>query len=730
MSEKYAHSLEGQPPEEWQPLEEHLKNVAEMAAEFAMSFGAEEWGRCSGILHDLGKASEEFQRRLKGEKTRVDHSTFGARKAQTLCGRLGILMAYIIAGHHGGLPDGGEQKGQLHFRLDKAKLPEIKTVSSLPEYCHDLNLPFSLSRESAGFSISMFTRMIFSCLVDADFLDTERFCSPERADTRPVRHGRGVFDRLLESFNAHMHSITKNARQGRVNRLRKEVLHDCIRLASSPGQIFSLTVPTGGGKTLSSMAFALHHAKYNGMERIIYAIPFTSIIEQNAGIFKEIFGKDMVLEHHSNFNVSEQDEDYMDRHRLVSENWDSPIVVTTNVQFFESLFSNRTSKCRKLHNVANSIIILDEAQAIPTGYLRPCLAVLRELVKNYGCSVVMCTATQPALDDTSSLRSEALPEIKEIVNNTNRLFRELKRTKINFIGKKTDEELASLIDREKRVLCIVSTRKQAQTVFRNLQSVDIFHLSTNMYPLHRQRVLHEIRERLNTGKPCRVVSTSLVEAGVDVDFPVVYRAMAGLDSIAQAAGRCNREGRLNEQGRLGQVFVFESDRIPSMPWLKRCISRGREALRSLPGKDPAGHEMMRRYFELLYDIEELDIKKIIQMLNPVPLEKDLVFPFREVSKKFRFIEGDTTSVIVAIETETGPLIETVRHAEYTRATIRALQPYTVQVRHKELNILCQGGSVEIINEKIPVLINRNAYDKHTGLCIDNADSWDAEALMV
>ncbi len=730
MEKLYAHSTKSQDRTNWQSLSAHLTNVAKLAGEFAAAFRAEQWGHCAGRLHDAGKATKKFQQRLEGSGGRVDHSTFGARWAWQHCDRLGVLLAYVIAGHHGGLSDGGAQSGQLHFRLKQAKLQPILQEPS--EKCMKLTLPFVLVRGQAGFSISLFVRMVFSCLVDADFIDTENFFSPERSR---LRFGPAVSNQipaLLKVFQVYMQEIIKQARPGQVNVLRREVFEECISKADQPRQIFSLTVPTGGGKTYSSMAFALHHAAQNGLRRVIYAIPFTSIIEQNAAVFKGIFGRDMVLEHHSNFmeNDDSEDDECSLKNRLAMENWDMPIVVTTNVQFFESLFAYKTSRCRKLHNVANSVIVLDEAQAIPIGYLQPCMAVLQELVNNYGCSVVLCTATQPALDDTSSLRKHALSDIQEIVSSPNRLFAELKRTNITFIGKKTDDELAEALEQERQALCIVSTKPQARTVFERVSDrMGTYHLSTNMYPLHRQRVLQEIRDCLAAGKPCRVVSTSLVEAGVDLDFPVVYRAMAGLDSIAQAAGRCNREGRLNDQGMLGQVFVFETETMPSMPWLKRCITRAREALRSLPDADPFGAEMIRRYFTLLYDIEELDSKGIMRLLNPALLDKDMIFPYKEAGDKFCFIEEDTSALIVPLEKETASLIQTLKYSEYTRSIMRKLQPYTIQVRKKDIEALDRGGSIEIIHNNIPVLLNNKAYDKDVGLCIERAAVWDVEQLV-
>nr|WP_320193628.1 CRISPR-associated helicase Cas3' [uncultured Desulfobacter sp.] len=727
----YAHSLQEKPKQEWQLLETHLMNVANMAGCFADSFQAKKWGQCAGLLHDSGKATSAFQRRLEGSPERVDHSTFGAILAKETGGNLGLLLSYAIAGHHGGIPDGGEQETHLHFRLKHKKPQETENLDVLnPCLDRTLNFPFKISRETGGFSLSFFTRMIFSCLVDADFLDTEKFCSPEVARERVDSQERKDLLELQRNMTVYMDDILAGAQPTYVNELRKTILEQCKEKAKLQPQFFSLTVPTGGGKTLSSMNFALDHAAEHGMNRIIYAIPFTSIIEQNAGVFQNIFGQDSVLEHHCNYKESEEPEEavYNRRRGLATENWDSPIIVTTNVQFFESFFSNKSSRCRKLHNIARSVIVLDEAQAVPTDYLEPCLAALRELVDHYGCTIVLCTATQPAFDDTSSLRT-ALPKLTEIIDNPDQIFSKLKRTKVTFIGKKTDEEVAKLINYESQALCIAATKAQARAIF-NLLSKDaagIFHLSTNMYPQHRKQVLKTIKERLKENKKCVVVSTSLVEAGVDLDFPVVFRAIAGLDSIAQAAGRCNREGKM--QG-LGQVFVFEPEKTPRMPWLNRCISKTAEAMRSMPDCDPMNIMVMRRYFELLYDIEDLDKKQIMRRLNPKRLDKDLLFPFKEVAQAFKFIEEDTVGVVIPRESEAHKLVEQLRHIEFPGTLLRKLQPYLVAVRTREYTQLYTGGAIELIHGEIPILQNEAAYSDDVGLVVEKGETWNADDLII
>ncbi|MCK4623004.1 MAG: CRISPR-associated helicase Cas3' [Desulfuromonadales bacterium] len=727
MNNFYAHSTDLPDKSDWQPLTEHLEGVARLAEEFAAAFGAGEWGRSAGLLHDAGKATSAFQARLEGRSERVDHSTFGARLAKENAGQLGLLLAYIVAGHHGGLTDGGEQETELHYRLKHGKVP--KDAMRLPEIelSGELIMPFKLTKKRAGFSLSFFTRMLFSCLVDADFLDTEAFCSPEKAQDRPVVSDAEIFTVLHKKLNAHLSELGKNADPTPVNLLRRDILAQCREKAKLAPQIFSLTVPTGGGKTLSSLAFALDHAVAHEMRRVIYAIPFTSIIEQNAKVFQDILGRELVLEHHCNYKENDDPEEsaYNRRRGLATENWDAPVIVTTNVQFFESLFHNKPSRCRKLHNIARSVIVLDEAQAIPTEYLEPCLAALRELVERYGCTVVLCTATQPALDDKSNLRV-ALPEIEEIVTDPIHLYDALQRTEVSFIGKLSDDELAERLEDEQQVLCIVSTKPQARSLFEQLQKQDgVFHLSTNMYPQHRRRTLEDIRTRLKQNKTCRVISTSLVEAGVDLDFPVVYRAMAGLDSIAQAAGRCNREGKMEG---LGKVYVFEPQKPVRMPWVKRCASRAGEALRSLPNADPIGLEVMRRYFELLYDVQELDKKQIVQRLNS--LTKELYFPFREVAQDFSFIEDESIGIIVPIETEAEKLVQQLRYTEFPRSVLRRLQQYSVAVRARDFAVLNAAGALEMLHGDFPVLRNSSAYSDDVGLCVEEGGVWNAEDLIL
>ena len=720
----YAHSTEKTDKSDWQPLDEHLHNVGKLSEQFAAAFNAGQWGQCAGMLHDAGKACPAFLARLSGQAIRVDHAAFGAQTALLRGERLGILLAYAICGHHGGLPDGGAQDGQLHYRLRK----EMTGVELLPglDCVEPLAFPFQLPEKWAMFSLAFFTRMLFSCLVDADFLDTEAFCTPEKSALRETWRQDNP-DNLRGSLQAYIAEKQAAATPGKVNEARQRVLTQCIARAKGPQGFYSLTVPTGGGKTLSSLSFAVEHAVAHGLARVIYAIPFTSIIEQNAEVFRQALGEANVLEHHCNFHPHECDDasGYNKWRGLATENWASPVVVTTNVQLFESLYGNMPSRCRKLHNIAGSVIVLDEAQAIPTEFLHPCLLALRELVKHYRCTVVLCTATQPALDDVNLKRLE-LPKINEIVDDPDLLFSELERVRVEFVGKLTAEELARRLDGHQQSLCVVSTKKQAQQVVALMEGVEgVFHLSTNMYPVHRLRVLGVIRQRLAGGLPCRVVSTSLIEAGVDLDFPVVYRAMAGLDSIAQAAGRCNREGRADH----GLVYVYEPEELPAMPWLRRRIARGRETLRSFPSGDCLGRAPMQRYFELLYDVESLDAKGIVNRMNP-RLHKELIVPFREIAKDFRLIEDEGVGVIMPglpeESDEIQKMIEQLRYAQFPQTVGRKLQRYAVVVRSKVLHRLQREGAVEMVRDVYPVMLNTAAYDARMGFREDLAELWEPE----
>ena len=629
----YAHSTETPDKSDWQLLKEHLINVAERASEFGKDFNAGPVAYTSGILHDLGKYSADFQKRLEGNPRRVDHSTAGAIEAcKKYQKALGLIFAYVVSGHHGGLLNYGSIADGLKKRLHSDGLPDYsayRTEIAIPD-----NMPSNLSLRpqpgKPGFSISFFTRMLFSCLVDADSLDTERFVDPTSSS---IRGNCESTDALYEKFEEFMHKMNSQAKDTPINRERRSIFNQCVSAGQSPPGFFTLTVPTGGGKTLSSMAFALEHLKRHKLKRIFYVIPYTSIIEQNAHVFRKVLGGRNVLEHHSNFDADKIESDDMDTGaealKLASENWDMPIVVTTNVQFFESLFSNRRSRCRKLHNLAKSVIILDEAQMLPTGYLLPCLAALSELVCNYGSTVVICTATQPKLNDLLGKGFCA----REIVDSPEQLYETFRRVSVTDLGSLDDKELIDRIGVHRQALCIVNTRKHAKVLFDGLgASGNRYHLSARMCPVHRREKIAEIKQLLKEGKDCKVISTQLIEAGVDIDFPVVYRTMTGIDSIAQAAGRCNREGTL----RNGEVFIFRSSERhgKATSWQNLTAEIGEMALRG--SDDPLSLTTVSRYFEKLYHYKEdggLDEKSILPLTEE--RIRELAFPFEDIAERFR-----------------------------------------------------------------------------------------------
>lgn len=710
----YAHTDETDERNNWQLLQTHLEGVAHGAASFAAPFAAEDLALAAGLLHDLGKYSLKFQRRLRGENIRVDHSTAGAQKAEKIYGRaLGRILAYVVAGHHAGLQDYGSpaDEGSLAARLNKKDIPDNRAYLKEPLQWPDLSsfcLSLNTTTEQEGFSMAFFIRMLYSCLVDADFLDTEKYCQPQKSTGRG---GHPSLHQMQRRLALYLENITTRASETTINKARSAVLEQCREKANLPPGIFTLTVPTGGGKTLSSLTFALEHALCHQLKRIIYVIPFTTIIEQNAQVFRTAVGEEGVIEHHSNFQYPEEKEGEWGRTgaklRLATENWDAPLVVTTNVQFFESLFANRVSKCRKLHNLAQSVVILDEAQMIPTGYLLPSLAALVELAQNYGATIVICTATQPALENLLP----AVIKPVELAPKPAKLYDTFKRARVILLGKLDDVGLASKIKDLWQVLCVVNTRKHARELFLEIKDFSgAYHLSALMCPIHRSTVLDEIRERLAADKPCRVISTQLIEAGVDIDFPVVYRAAAGLDSIAQAAGRCNREGKRKQ----GYVYVFwPAEAGLPRGWFSRTATLGSMVLRQK--QDPLSLQAVNEYFNLLYDVEgeNLDRKGIMDMLEE--RKHELAFPFREIASQFRIIESPTEALIIPWDDSCQNLLERAKHTLYLGGFARKFQPYVVQLYPEEFTQLVRAGLVASIGGVFYYLTDARLYDSLLGL---------------
>ncbi len=726
----------------WHDLPEHLGAVASLARRFAEDFGSGDWGEAAGLWHDLGKYSSEFQQYLRSaagdEKHKsdrrgsVDHSTAGAQHAARTIDVLGHLLAYPIAGHHAGLPDGLAVGACLEARLKKVVpewrhgLKHLRAVDTpeLPPFIKEAIQP----NRRDGFAVALFVRMLFSCLADADFLDTENFLAPERAAER-LQWKPGILTRMAKALDAYTADLEGRAKRTVVNVERARVREACLAAAEQPPGLFSLTVPTGGGKTLSSLSFALRHALRHGLKRVVYVIPFTSIIEQNAEEFRKALAPliqagdpDPVLEHHCNVRTGEEDHgDEEDWSRLSTENWDAPLVVTTSVQFYESLLANRTSRCRKLHNLSRAVVILDEVQTLPVDYLSPCLAVLRELSKNYGTSVVLCTATQPAIEAREGFKI-GLKGVRKIVPEPESLYRSLKRVEVTDVGSLSDEDLADRLEEASRVLCIVNTRRHAKKIFRLLGPGDgYFHLSALMCPEHRTQILSDINHRLKGDGPCRVVSTQLIEAGVDIDFPVVYRSLAGLDSIAQAAGRCNRNGRLDG---LGVTYLFRPVGYTAPAFVREATNVTEQVLPL--HDDPMSLEAVESFFRLFYWDQEhrWDAKGILDRF-PIVRNRDLPFQFEfaEVGKEFRLIEDSGRPVIVPWGEEGERLCDALRGRPEPVGSklLRQLQRYTVQIpfRTWESEV---GLSIELVHDRYPVLESPEShYDAQTGLNLENSE---------
>jgi CRISPR-associated endonuclease/helicase Cas3 len=557
--------------------------------------------------------------------------------------------------------------------------------------------------------------MVFSTLVDADFLDTEHHFDPTRSHQRGSRVGLGELWQRLEAAQAAFGSV----QQGTLNTLRHEIYTACVQSAEAHPGVFSLTVPTGGGKTRSSMAFALKHALVHGFERVIVAIPYTSIIEQTADVYRGIFGETCVLEHHSAVIMEHEGCDPLSYQevwtRLASENWDAPIVVTTTVQLFESLFAHRPSTCRKLHNIARSVLVLDEVQTLPPKLLTPILDVLQDLVEHYRVSVVLCTATQPALHDSPYLKG--LSNIREIVPDPPRYFTALRR--VHYTLPSADEKwdwdrVATEMQSAAQCLAIVNTKSDALQLLDALNDPTAVHLSTLLCGAHRRDVLHDVRHRLKVGDPCRLIATQVVEAGVDLDFPLVLRAVGPLDRIVQAAGRCNREGRLAS----GRVVVFWPIEGKVPPGEYRAGMDTAMSLLSRPQVDLHDPALYQTYFALLYQTVETDAKGIQNLRQ--------VLDYPEVAQRLRLIEDDTVAVVVRYtrlgsdHSEADDLLRIVRQqSELPRWALRRLQPYLVNVRTRLVPDYHRQG---LLSEITPGLWEwLGGYDLVRGLVVANRD---------
>jgi CRISPR-associated endonuclease/helicase Cas3 len=788
----YAHTLEGAGPERWQPLYEHLKNVAGRASRHADVFGSAPWGELAGWWHDLGKYGPDFQSYLlsfvgdpsivdasvlddsgntQGSRRRVDHSSAGAVHVYERCGgRLSwpaTSLAMVIAGHHGGLhehatfPDERlkpREKQDLLRKAEKAAPADLRE-RSLPEFPAYLRSDaFSgatrAERErEANLRYDLWTRMLLSALVDADRLDTEQDHDRAESDKRKhrsaarerLRSSPGRLAQLKQKLDAHLVELEQEARsrlsdlKGEVLRraeavldLRRDVLAACRAAATQPPGKFSLTVPTGGGKTLAALAFALEHALDKKLRRVIVVIPYTSIIDQTARVYRKAFGplgRISVIEHHSNLDPMHE----TFRNRLASENWDAPVIVTTAVQFFESLFACHPSSVRKLHNIARCVVVFDEVQTLPHHLRSPIFEVLNQLVEHYGVSALFCTATQPALDKAKSGRDDFphLPGVREVIADVPGTFAVVRnRVRAEFPDDPnvptTWEALAAEIDsrRHEQVLVIVHRRQDARDLCRLLPA-GTFHLSALMCAAHRREVLDQIVRALDKGEPCRVVSTTLIEAGVDVDFPVVYRALGGVDAMAQAAGRCNRNGHLHDAAGHpvdGRLILF---RAPTDP--PKGLQLGLAKTLTLLAQsgpldlfDPATYE---RYFVSYLDDQNTDTPLVMRARE----QRD----FPEVERLFQMIPGEgQVPIAVPYRDDAIKRVEDFRKEPGFR-TLRALQPYLVNASQATEVMLTEAGLIETIHEQVRWLKpdGGRQYDPRFGLFDDRVVPLDPSGLI-
>lgn len=748
----FAHSGKQSDCSDWQALPEHLDQTACRAADAGRHAGLSRCAQMAGRYHDFGKYDPAFQRRLHGNGSPVDHSSAGAsllleRAKSTSQTWVAEVLAHAILGHHAGLPDATGSDAARSRRIEgfrqRDPLPPSITASAEADLgpLADEIMPKVRPGDQAGFDLSVAGRMVFSCLVDADFKDTEAFYDrlEDRQHDREWPALSDILPDLRAAFDQRMRGFEPND----LNRLRADILAHVRAGAGMPPGLFTLTVPTGGGKTLASLGFALDHAARHGHRRIIYAIPYTSIIDQTAKTFRDLFG-DVVLEHHSSIDTERPGQQGRDKLRLAMEDWAAPIVVTTNVQLFESLFAARPSRCRKLHNIAGSIVILDEAQVLPRPLLMPVLRMLDVLAIHYGCTVVICTATQPAFD--SAQLAGGLPLAgRELAPDVTGLARRLRRARIRDGGEMDDDALIAALRDTPQAMMIVNSRRHALELFQAARSEGLdglVHLTTRQYPAHRRCIIANIRQRLATGQPCRLIATSLIEAGVDLDFPKGWRAEAGLDSIVQSAGRVNREGRRPVED--STLTVFSAPGHPPHRQIKPLADAMRGTAARFGHENLLDAEAIRDWFEQVYwramagtnknGNKELDREGILDKFKIGHSGTD--FAYRTTAEAFRMIDSPMVPVIVRTEDAARKIVDRLTVADIPSSAIaRDVQMFTVQVPAKARDLLLANGHAafrapDLRGDQFCVLETDSLYRKDFGLWWERADYLDADMAVI
>ena len=706
--------------DESQKLIDHLANVARYAKRYASCFDASEEAYLIGLLHDIGKYKDSFQQRIRGKiNTKVDHSTQGAIEIINIIENLGEYYAMVIAGHHTGLKDANNKHiisgNSFYARINNYEKQNINYSDILTfekKITPKILQPYE--RSNIVYCLATYIKMLFSCLVDADWTDTEEFV--KGINRKPVEYD------IQQLYNNLISKIPKN-NGSYINNIRAKILEDCIKKSVKEQGIFSLTVPTGGGKTYSSLAFALNHAKVYNLKRVIFVIPYTSIIEQNAKVISEALGEEFVLEHHNNKTYGEKDI-YM---KWASENWNIPVILTTNVQFFESFYSNKPSKCRKLHNISQSVVIFDEVQVIPLDYISPCFYAICELVSHYKVTAVLCSATQPNIKNFLYKNMK----INEIISSPDILFEKLKRVKYTNIGEKTDKELVKLILKEHQTLIIVNSRKHAYYLYHEVKAEreNVYHLSTTMTPYDRSNTIQDMKEDLKEKKEIVVISTQLIEAGVDIDFPTVFRSIAGIDSIVQAAGRANREGLLD----LGEVYIFKpNDNYSKIPRSILPYASIAEEVMAVLRERAFDLEGIREYYKKLYfyasDSGVLDKKKILAEFYDYG-NNTLKLNFETASQNFKFIENNTQSLIIEMK-ESKELIKSLRDGNFDYRVTRKLGRFSVNIYDFEIKRLRNINVIELLQSGYYLLNNEKFYSKEIGLEIFNEENLNADCFCI
>lgn len=738
MAERLEHPVAHTPSEdggEWHYLDRHSVEVAEIAAGFASRFGASPYAWWIGLLHDIAKCADGFQRYLwlcvlarregkRAPKSDTPHAGPGAVYALKCLARAGLttqsLVCLPIQGHHSYLHEAGESRSELSELLESGNLPleqieqlRDEILATLPE-----RPPRISPRDMSPVETEFLVRMLLSTLIDADRLSTEAHFEKSLNQLRVRTIRAGELGPALFDYIESKRDLSSN-----LNRIRDEVYQCCIEAAKRPGGIFRLTVPTGGGKTLSSLAFALAHlAERDGF--VVIALPYTSIIEQTVKAYRKVpgIGKANVLEHHSAVPTAESERQDVDsiRFQLAVENWDAPIVVTTTVQLLESLFSNRPSKVRKLHRLAGSVIILDEFQSVPPALLVPTMDVLKLLATplsegGYGATVVLCTATQPNLDSTQLQAVLDGVKIREMVPQYPEHFRKLKRVSYSWKSAGADwDDLSDEISQQPSALAILNTRRDALALLDAMRGTEnLFHLSTLLCGAHRRKVLNDVRERLDAHLPVKLVSTQVVECGVDFDFPTVYRAVGPLDRIVQAAGRCNRNFKMD----LGRVVIFEpSEGSSPNGFYKDATNKTRFLMTGRNPEELHKPELYDTYFHKLFNDQSLDgfgIQRLRNQLN-----------FPKVAEEYRLIKEPTSPVVVKYGEEWEQNLDAFRRRPNRKAW-RNLQPFMVTLFDHDLNRF--KGNLEEVATGLHLWIG--PYDKLTGIGMGSG-AWDPSDLFV